>query len=243
MSPPPRRTPSAPTTDPTVRPRDSLGFVYLLGDEHAEALVQFKRAQDIDKSFAPTHNNLGLAQDMADNRKLAKQSYERVLRKIDKNNVRARVMMALSLWLDGNHSKAIKELEKVIKIQPEDDLAWTFLGDIHYDRGKHSQAITKYKQAVKINPKNFSAWYHMGIAYDDKKKDEEADRCYRKALGIKVDPPAELLLRLGEVNDEEALNNLKDALQFFQQYIELGGKETWVPDRIKEIEEKLAKKK
>lgn len=229
--------------DPTVRPRDSLGFVYLLGDEQGEALTQFKRARDLDPKFAPARNNLGLAQDLADNRKSAKQHYEHVLKKIEKTNVRARVMLALTLWLDGSHNKAIRELDKVLKVAPEDDLAWTFLGDIYYDKKKHAQAISKYKQAVKINPRNFEAWYHMGIAYEEKKKDEEADRCYRKALEAKSDPPTELLLRLAEINDEEILNNLKDALQYYKLYRELGGTEEWVPDRIKEIEEKLAKGK
>ena len=228
--------------DPMVRPRDSLGFVYLLGDEHGEALTQFKRAKDIDPKFAPTQNNLGLAMDMADNRKSAKKRYDFVLKKIDKKNIRARVMLALSYWLDGSHSKAIKELEKVIKQAPKDDLARTFLGDIHYDKKKLNKAIRRYKEAVKLNDKNFTAWYHMGISYEEKKKDEEADRCYRKALEANTDPPPELLLRLAEINDEELLNNIKDALQFYQLYRELGGTEEWVPDRIKELEEKLAGK-
>jgi superkiller protein 3 len=169
--------------DPGVRPRDSLGFVYLLTEKHGEAVTQFKRATDIDPDFAPSVNNLGLAQDMADNRVEAKKRYDLVLKKIDKKNVRARVMLALDLWLDGSAAKAIKELQAALKIAPEDDLAWTFLGDIHYDSRKVSSAITAYKKAVEINDRNFMAWYHMGIAYDDdKRKDEDADRCYRKAL-------------------------------------------------------------
>ncbi|MHC4957505.1 MAG: tetratricopeptide repeat protein [Planctomycetota bacterium] len=229
--------------DPTVRPRDSLGFVYLWGEEHGEAVTQFKRASDIDPSFAPTQNNLGLAQDIADNRKLAKQRYEQVLKKLDKNNIRARVMLALNFYLDGSSAKAVKELQKVLREAPDDDLAWTFLGDVHYDARKYEKAISAYKKATDLNEKNFHAWYHMGIAYDDKKKDENADRCYRKALEAKADPPADLLLRLAEINEEEALNRLKDALQFYKLYRDLGGTEDWVPDRIKEIEDILASEK
>jgi tetratricopeptide (TPR) repeat protein len=226
--------------DPGVRPRDSLGFVHLLSDEHRDAVIQFERAKDIDPKFAPAVNNLGLASDIADNRAEAKKRYNMVLGKIDKNNVRARVMLALDLWLDGSHSKAIKELEKALKIAPEDDLAWTFLGDVHYDMRKHERAIRAYKKATEINDKAFIAWYHMGIAYEDKRKDEEADRCYRKALEAKADPPLELVLRVAEINDEGRLDKLEDAVKFYELYVQLGGTAEWVPDRITELKEILS---
>jgi tetratricopeptide (TPR) repeat protein len=234
--------------DPGVRPRDSLGFVYLLTNKHAEAMKQFKRALDIDPDFAPAHNNLGLASDMADNRAEAKKRYEQVLAKVDKDNVRARVMLALDLWLDGSASKAIKELEKVVKDAPEDDLAWTFLGDIYYDANKGDSAIKAYKKATEINDQNFFAWYHMGIAYeDDKRRYEEADRCYDKAIQVRADPPAEIFLRLGILNDVDGLDRPEKALQYYQQYVDSGGRVDgdfeWVPGRIEELKEAVGKKK
>ncbi len=230
------------SVDPTVRPRDSLGFVYLLSQKHAEAVTQFKRAKDIDPKFAPAMNNLGLASDIADNRAEAKRRYEQVIQKIDKKNVRARVMLALDLWLDGSATKAIKELERALKIAPEDDLAWTFLGDIHYDNKKVDRAIKAYKKAVAAREQNFYAWYHMGIAYDDdKRRYEEAERCYEKAHQVRVDPPAELFLRLGEINDVEVLNRPEKALQYYQAYLDAGGDKEWVPARIEELKEMLSK--
>jgi tetratricopeptide (TPR) repeat protein len=234
--------------DPGVRPRDSLGFVYLLTAKHAEATKEFRRATDIDPNFAPAHNNLGLASDMGDNRAEAKKRYEMVLEKIDKENIRARVMLALDLWLDGSASKAIKELEKVTKDAPEDDLAWTFLGDVYYDANKADSAIKAYKKAVELNEKNFFAWYHMGIAYeDDKRKYEEADRCYDKAIQVRTDPPAEIYLRLGVLNDINGLDRPEKALQYYQLYIDAGGNVTgdneWVPGRVEELKELVAKKK
>ncbi|MHC4550118.1 MAG: tetratricopeptide repeat protein [Planctomycetota bacterium] len=228
--------------DPTVRPRDSLGFVYLLGQRHADAVTQFKRAKDIDPNYAPALNNLGLSSDIADNRAEAKRRYETVLSKIDKRNVRAHVMLALDLWLDGSATKAIKQLEKALKIRPGDDLAWTFLGDIHYDNKKVDRAIKAYRKATEINEQNFFAWYHMGIAYDDdKRRYEEADRCYEKAHQARVDPPVDLFLRLAEINDVEVLNRPEKALQYYQAYVDNGGDLDWVPDRIEELKELLSK--
>ncbi len=234
--------------DPGVRPRDSLGFVFLLKNEHAEAVTQFRRAADIDTKFPPPVNNLGLSSDMADNRAAAKKKYEQVLKKIDKKNVRAMVMLALDHWLDGASSKAIKGLEKALKLDPKDDLAWTFLGDVHTDRGKWDSAIKAYKKATDIDEGNFIAWYHMGqVLQDAKKKWEEADRCFRKALEARAAPPTQLLLRLAEVNEEEALDNPEDALKFYKQYKEAGGSTEppwdWIDDRIEEMEKEAAKKK
>lgn len=233
--------------DPGVRPRDSLGFVYLLTSKHAEATKEFKRATDIDPEFAPAHNNLGLASDIADNRAEAKRRYELVLSKVDKKNIRARVMLALDLWLDGSGSKAIEELKKVVKDAPKDDLAWSFLGDIYYDGNKVDPAIDAYKKATELNEKNFFAWYHMGIAYeDDKRKYEEAERCYDKAIQVKADPPAEIFLRLGMLNDVDALDRPEKAIQYYQTYIDNGGNVTgdfeWVPGRIEELKELVGKK-
>ncbi|MFI5404087.1 MAG: tetratricopeptide repeat protein, partial [Planctomycetota bacterium] len=233
--------------DPGVRPRDSLGFVYLLTNKHAEAMKEFKRATDIDPEFAPAHNNLGLASDMGDNRAEAKKRYEIVLSKVDKENIRARVMLALDLWLDGSAAKAIKELEKVVKDAPEDDLAWSFLGDIHYDANKVDAAIKAYKKATELNEKNFFAWFHMGIAYEDKKgKYEEAERCYDKAIQVRADPPAEIFLRLGIINDVNGLDRPEKAIQYYQQYVDPGGDTTgdndWIPGRIEELKELVGTK-
>jgi len=234
--------------DPGVAPRDSLGFVYLLGDKHAEAVMQFRRAADIDPKYAPAINNLGLASDIADNRAEAKKRYETVLGKIDRENVRARVMLALDLWLDGSATKAIKEMEKALKSAPNDDLAWTFLGDVYYDANKVDSSIKAFKKATELNEKNFFAWFHMGRAYeDDKRKYEEAERCYQKAIQVRADPPAEIFLRLGMLHDVDALDNPDKAIQYYQAFLDNGGDISgdfaWVPGRIEELRELVGKKK
>jgi superkiller protein 3 len=222
---------------PGVRPRDSVGFVQLRLGEHRMATTQFKRALDIDPKFTTALNNLGLADDIAENRSQAMERYEKVLAKLDKRNVRAIVMLGLDYWIVGALPKAIKKFKEALKINPQDDLAWTFLGDVHYEKKKLKDAIRAYEKAVKINDKNFIAWFHMGIAYDDQKKDEEADAAYRKALDAKPDPPPELFLRLGYINDD--LRKYEDAVKFYKEYLEE------VPDediqaRVDELEEQLA---
>jgi tetratricopeptide (TPR) repeat protein len=238
------------TLDPTVRPRDSLGFAYLLTQSmHTEAVTQFRRAIDIDAKFAPALNNLGLANDIADNRSEAKKRYDEVLDKIDKENVRALVMLALDHWLDGSAAKARKLLGQALKRRPEDYLAWTFLGDVEFDEKRFAQAIKNYEKATEINDKYFFAWFGMGKAYDeDRKKDEEADRCYKKALECRADPPPELALRLAFVNEKDNLDRLDEALKYYKLYQDLGGDVTsvdydWIPKRVEEIQKELEKRK
>jgi hypothetical protein len=38
----------------------------------------------------------------------------------------------------------------------------------------------------------------------------------------------------------DVLNRPKEALKFYQLYVDLGGKEDWVPARIEELKEALA---
>lgn len=228
--------------DPGVRPRDSVGFVQLLRGEYKLAEQNFKQARDIDPDFAPAQNNLGLSADIADDRKEAMKRYEVVLKKIDRENVRAMVMLALDHWLQGSPSKAIKLLKQAVKVDPEDDLAWTFLGDVNYDARKYRDAARYYRTAVEINEKNYIAWYHLGLTYEDNlKKEAEADHAYRKALDAKpADPDLDLVIRLAMINDDDRLNRLEDALHFYKLYIDLGGTEEWVPDTITALEELLA---
>ncbi len=228
--------------DPGVRPRDSLGFVFLLGDVNDKAIRSFKRARDIDPKHASALNNLGLADDIADNRKAAKKKYEEVLKRIDKKNVRALIMLALDHWLDGSAPKAIKMLEKALKIRPEDSLAWTFLGDVHMDSGKATRAIKAYKKAVEIDPGNFRAWYHLGITLDEeKKKYEDAAEAYEKAHAATVNPPLDLLLKLGGIYDDDLLNRPEKALQYYEAYQKAGGAEEWVQERIDDLKDLLGK--
>ncbi len=228
--------------DPGVRPRDSVGFVQLLRGEYKLGEQNFKQARDIDPSFAPAQNNLGLSADIADDRKEAMKRYEIVLKKIDRQNVRAMVMLALDHWLQGSPSKAIQLLKQAVKVDPQDDLAWTFLGDVNYDARKYKDAARYYKTAVEINEKNYIAWYHLGLTYEDNlKKEAEADHAYRKALDAKpADPDLDLVLRLALINEDDRLNRLEDALHFYKLYVDLGGTEEWVPDRITALEEYLA---
>ena len=47
-------------------------------------------------------------------------------------------------------------------------------------------------------------------------------------------------LRLALINEDDRLNRLEDALHFYKLYVDLGGTEEWVPDRITALEEYLA---
>ncbi|MFQ5845093.1 MAG: tetratricopeptide repeat protein [Planctomycetota bacterium] len=238
--------------DPGVRPRDSLGFVQLLRQD-PQAEQNFKQARDIAPGFAPAQNNLGLWADIADDRAEAMKRYNLVLKEIDKQNVRALVSLALDHWLQGGKAKAIQYLEQAVRLDPEDDLAWTFLGDIYWDKGNKSsyrKAVKYYRKAVEINDKNFDAWSHMGKTLDDNlQKYADADHAYRKALdaaateNVQDRQRMELALRLALINEDDRLDRLEDALQFYKLYIDLGGTEDWVPDRIKDLEEQLAGKK
>jgi len=228
--------------DPGVRPRDSLGFVYLLGDVNDKARISFKRARDIDPEYAPALNNLGLADDIADNRKAAKKKYDEVLDRIDRENVRAMIMLALDHWLDGSAPKAVRMLKKALRVRPEDSLAWTFLGDVHMDSGKASRAINAYEEAVEIDPGNFRAWYHLGIAFDEhKKKYDDAAAAYENAFAATINPPLDLLVRLGGIYDVDVLDRPEKALQYYEAYMKAGGTEPWVQDRITDLKESLGK--
>ena len=89
----------------------------------------------------------------------------------------------------GKHDKAIKCLDKAIKINPKDYMAWSNKGAELGNLGKHDKAIKCYDKAIKINPNDDKVWYNKGLALRYLKKHDKEIKCYDKA--IKINPNLE----------------------------------------------------
>ncbi|MCF3606714.1 tetratricopeptide repeat protein [Planktothrix agardhii 1033] len=117
----------------------------------------------------------------------------------------------------GNYSQAETIFRQVIRINPQDAIAYKDLGNALYYQGKLEEAITYYQKAIQLDPKYAIAYYGMGIALYDQGKLDEAITNYQKA--IQLDPKsANAYDNLGvalydQGKLDEAITNYQKAIQ------------------------------
>ncbi|PKN76647.1 MAG: hypothetical protein CVU52_03830, partial [Deltaproteobacteria bacterium HGW-Deltaproteobacteria-10] len=76
---------------------------------------------------------------------------------------------AATLWDGGKFTdpkKAIEYLSNVIKLQPDDYIAYFARGFTYSDLlGQHQRAIDDYNEAIRLKPDNAAAYNNRGLAY------------------------------------------------------------------------------
>ncbi|MDD5495878.1 MAG: tetratricopeptide repeat protein [Candidatus Omnitrophica bacterium] len=80
--------------------------------------------------------------------------------------------------------KAIRQFNKVIKINPDFAYAYNSLGYIFWAKGNYPAAIRKFKEAAAKNPDYMEPHFNMGLAYYYLNQLEDAYGEFKKALEL-----------------------------------------------------------
>ncbi|MBP2680216.1 MAG: Type phosphodiesterase / nucleotide pyrophosphatase [Candidatus Krumholzibacteriota bacterium] len=91
--------------------------------------------------------------------------------------------------------EALKKLEALGYITPENPDAYNNLGQRYQEQGEYEKAIEQFTKALAINPNFPSALNNIGVCYGRVKRYDLAEASFRKALSLKK-------------NDVYAMNNL-----------------------------------
>lgn len=75
-------------------------------------------------------------------------------------------------------------LQEVIKNNPENALAYSYLGDILLKKQLYDGALNLYKKALDLDPGSAENWFRMGQIYYHKKMGAESIDNYNRALAI-----------------------------------------------------------
>ena len=122
----------------------------------------------------------------------------------------------------GNYSQAETIFRQVIRINPQDAIAYNNLGNALSDQGKLEEAITNYQKAIQLDPKDASAYNNLGIALSDQGKLEEAITNYQKAIQLNPKDASaynNLGIALSDQGKlEEAITNYQKAIQLDPKY-------------------------
>ena len=108
-----------------------------------------------------------------------------------------------------NDALALKEFNKVLELNPRNDLAYTKLGQLYRDQGRYAESEQILKEAIEINPKNDAAYTGLGHTYLRQRRFDLALELFNKA--IKINAKAESAYQgLGTIYFERQLYNLAE---------------------------------
>ena len=94
--------------------------------------------------------------------------------------------LAMLLADRGQHEQAIKPLEQLLRMDPDNVEARNNLGRVLLTQGKVVEAITQFRRVLGLQPDSVDAHVGLGVALSSRGELQEAVQHYRQAL--KIDP-------------------------------------------------------
>jgi tetratricopeptide (TPR) repeat protein len=105
------------------------------------------------------------------------------------------------------YDKAKVFYETALKIDPNDSVAWSHIGNMFAFEGKQEEAMKAYNRALEIDPRNAEAWNNKGAVYQSLRMYEDALISFDKAISYDATSfdahmnKAKLLSKLGHSNE------------------------------------------
>jgi tetratricopeptide (TPR) repeat protein len=161
------------------------GMKYMDEKKYDSAIIQFKKALQVDPRWAEAHYQLGEAE-------LTQQHWAAAFKEFsvaidqDPNHVKAHLAIGTMWWQARKYTEAEEHARFVVEHDPTSVDGYMLLGNILLGQKKAQEAIDMYTKAAAIKPNDPGAYLNRGVAYASLKQDGAAEEDLRKA--ITVDP-------------------------------------------------------
>jgi tetratricopeptide (TPR) repeat protein len=204
------------------------GLKYVDKKQYDAAVIQFKKALQVDPNFADAHYQLGMTYLRQGNDQQHVQAGFLELRAAankDPKNLKARLEMGNLLWASRRYKDAEEQANKVIEADPNNADAYSLLGTTLFAEKNADGALQAYNKVIELKPNDSGAYLNRGVLYTSMKKDAEAEADFQKAISLnpknqeayanlsrfylyKQDPAkAEQVLQEGIKNDPDSPGN------------------------------------
>src|ERR1039458_10094236 len=159
------------------------GMKYMEQKKYDSAVIQFKKALQVDPRYAEAHYQLGTAQlDLQHYQDGYKELSEAV--DLDPKHIKARRELE-NLYLAAHQAdKAEEQARHVIELDPNNADALVLLGNALTAEKQPQDAVDAYTKAISVKPDDAEAYLHRGMLYGFMKQDASAEQDMRKAISL-----------------------------------------------------------
>ena len=148
-----------------IKSINDLGVVHLKLGQYDEAIIQFKKALEIDPPYTVGPIFFGNIYTDAENYQDKIKEFQEVI-KTNREYARAHNYLGLAYLQQKNYLTAKYFLLESIKINPKYAKAHNNLGVLYEEMGETAKAIESYKMAHQIDPSDSDSLFNLGLAYD-----------------------------------------------------------------------------
>jgi tetratricopeptide (TPR) repeat protein/O-antigen ligase len=161
----------------------NLGRIYSELKDAKNYIDIFKRCTKLSPNSAEMWTELGNAYVMGRNLNKAKEAYEKAM-ELNPGYAPVYNNLAYNIYIKKGrpNTKAIKLLNKALKLWPENPLFLDSLGWAYYNSNNMKEAERYILKAIKLDPRQSVLYEHLGDIYLATGKREETIKSWRKAL-------------------------------------------------------------
>ena len=160
-----------------------LGIVLQKKNYYNDAILNFKKAIQIQPTSDQAHNNLGNTLQNIKKFNEAITSYKNAI-KYNPNYAEAYSNLGNALAEMGKFDEAIINQKQALKLKPQNAELYSNLGNSLSELGKITEAVKNYKQALKINPNYVEVYSNLGNALAEIGKFDEAITNHQNAYKL-----------------------------------------------------------
>ncbi|MCX7918363.1 MAG: tetratricopeptide repeat protein [bacterium] len=219
----------------------SLADTYRYRGMYSDATKNYYKALELEPNYYPAHYGIAMTFEGMQKYDEAITHYRRAT-EIRPDEIQAHLALGTILYRQfKQYDLARKEFEIVLQANPQNPIAHFALGQINIAEGYYSNAIGNFQDALKYKPDYAEAYAEMGKAYRYKKNYEFAIEAYSKATAINPNL-AEPYQGLG-ILYHQVYQDYPKALQNYEQFLKVGGRDPQVNSWIEEVKLTLKEKK
>lgn len=145
----------------------NIGYIKSAQGNYQEALHAFRKATEINNTFAKAYEKLAEVYTKLGRREEAQEHLEKA----------AEIYMERKM-----DAQAESALMEAIKLNPQTINVYNSLGILYRRRGDHDEAIRQYRKALRVNPQDENILYNLARVFITKKDFKTARQNLGKAL-------------------------------------------------------------
>src|SRR5579863_6469305 len=163
------------------------GMKYMDDSKYDSAVIQFRKAIQIDPKFAEAHYQLAEADLKLTHNQDAFREMSQVV-ELDPNHFKARIALGGMYLASGSHfyTNAEEQARYVVDHDPDNSDAYVLLGNVMLAQKKYDDALVAFSKAIAIKPNDPNAYMNRGAVYIFMKQDDAAEKDFKKA--VELDP-------------------------------------------------------